>query len=97
MPAPGGLPCDHRTKIVCLRIALHNLTFVNVLASFGRFLPEDCGACRCTKLFGNLLAFVYYCFDRIVIHGYLSALSWPEQVVHFFRQVLGIPVVARKS
>jgi hypothetical protein len=25
------------------------------------------------KLFGNLLAFVYHCFDRIVIHGYLSA------------------------
>jgi len=25
-----------------------------------------------TKLFGNLLAFVYHCFDRIVIHGYLS-------------------------
>ena len=35
--------------------------------------------------------------DRIVIHGYLSALSRPEQVVHFFHQVLGIPVVARKS
>jgi hypothetical protein len=34
-----------------------------------------------TKLFGNLLAFVYHCFDRIVIHGYLSALSRPEQVV----------------
>jgi hypothetical protein len=32
-----------------------------------------------TKLFGNLLAFVYHCFDRIVIHGYLSALSRPEQ------------------
>jgi hypothetical protein len=23
-----------------------------------------------TKLFGNLLAFVYHCFDGIVIHGY---------------------------
>jgi len=22
-----------------------------------------------TKLFGSLLAFVYHCFDRIVIHG----------------------------
>ena len=40
-----------------------------------------------TTLFGNLLAFVYHCFDRIVIHGYLSALSRPEQVVHFFRNV----------
>ena len=34
-----------------------------------------------TKLFGNLLAFVYHCFDRIVIHGYLSALSRPEQAL----------------
>jgi hypothetical protein len=24
------------------------------------------------KLFGSLLALVYHCFDRIVIHGYLS-------------------------
>ena len=35
------------------------------------------------KLFGDLLVFVYHCFDRIVIHGYLSGLSRPEQVVHF--------------
>ena len=49
-----------------------------------------------TKLFGNLLAFVYHCFDRIVIHGYLSALSRPEQVVYFFRQVLGVPVVSKE-
>jgi hypothetical protein len=49
-----------------------------------------------TKLFGNLLAFVYHCFDRIVIHGYVSALSRPEQVVYFFRQVLGVPVVSKE-
>ena len=49
-----------------------------------------------TKLFGNLLAFVYHCFDRIVIHGYLRALSRPEQVVHFFRQVVGVPVVDKE-
>jgi len=49
-----------------------------------------------TKLFGNLLAFVYHCFDRIVIHGYLSALSRPEQVVHFVRKVFGAPVVSKE-
>jgi hypothetical protein len=48
------------------------------------------------KLFHNLLVFVYHCFDRIVIHGYLSGLSRPEQVVYFFRQVLGIPVVDKE-
>ena len=49
-----------------------------------------------TKLFSDLLVFVYHCFDRIVIHGYLSGLSRPEQVVHFFRQVVGAPVVSKE-
>ena len=47
------------------------------------------------QLFGNLLAFVYHCFDRIMIQGYLSGLSRPEQVVYFLRQVLGLPVVSK--
>ncbi len=46
-----------------------------------------------TKLFGSLLIFVYHCFDRVVIHGYLSGLSRPGQVVHFFRDVVGEPVI----
>src|SRR5436309_4472695 len=49
-----------------------------------------------TQLFGNLLVFVYHCFDRIVINGYLNGLSRPEQVVHFVREVLGIPVVSKE-
>src|SRR5438477_9857577 len=49
-----------------------------------------------TKRFGDLLVLVYHCFDRIVIHGYLSGLSRPEQVVYFFRQVLGVPVVSKE-
>src|SRR5208283_3585622 len=49
-----------------------------------------------TQLFGSLLAFVYHCFDRIVIHGYLSGLSRPEPVVYFFRQVLDRPVVSKE-
>jgi len=49
-----------------------------------------------TKLFGDLLVFVYHCFDRIVIHGYLSGLSRPEQVVHFFRQVVGVAAVSKE-
>jgi len=48
-------------------------------------------------LFGPMLAFVYHCFDRIVIHGYLSSLSRPQQVVYFFRQVVGIPVVSKEA
>jgi hypothetical protein len=42
-----------------------------------------------TRLFGSLMVLVYHCFDRIVINGYLSMLSRPEQVVYFFKDVLG--------
>ena len=45
------------------------------------------------KLFGSLLVFVYHCFDRIVINGYLEQLSRPGQVVHFFREILGISAI----
>lgn len=40
-----------------------------------------------TKLFGSLVSFVYHCFDRIVILGYLPLLTRPENIVHFFRDV----------
>jgi hypothetical protein len=36
------------------------------------------------KLFARFLVFVYHCFDRIVIQGYLPLLSRPEHIVHFF-------------
>jgi hypothetical protein len=49
------------------------------------------------KLFGKLLVFIYHCFDRIVINGYLSGLSRPEQVVYFFRQVVGVSAVTKEA
>lgn len=48
------------------------------------------------KLFSSLLVFVYHCFDRIVINGYLSGLSRPEQVVHFFREVVGVGAITKE-
>lgn len=48
------------------------------------------------RLLGGLLLFVYHCFDRLVIHGYLSGLSRPEQVVYFFRQVVGVPAITKE-
>jgi hypothetical protein len=48
-----------------------------------------------SRLFGSLLVFVYHCFDRVVINGYLSGLSRPEQAVYFFREVLKIPVITK--
>ena len=48
------------------------------------------------RLFEGLLLSVYHCFDRIIIHGYLSGLLRPEQVVYFFRQVVGAPAVSKQ-
>src|SRR5205085_3277397 len=41
------------------------------------------------KLFASLLVFVYHCFDRVVIQGYLPLLTRPEHIVHFFRDIHG--------
>jgi hypothetical protein len=47
-------------------------------------------------LFARMLVFVYHCFDRVVVNGYLSMLSRPENVVYFFRQVVGVPSVTKE-
>jgi hypothetical protein len=49
-----------------------------------------------TRLFGSLLLFVYHCFDRLVINGYLSRLSRPGQVVHFFQNIVGEPGIGKE-
>lgn len=49
------------------------------------------------KLFGSLLAFVYHCFDRVVIQGYLPLLTRPEHIVHFFRDVQGIYPITKEA
>src|SRR5208337_1531300 len=72
-----------------LRIALPDLVWI-----------DRCGGEAMdvfTKLFGEFLVFVYYCFDRIVIHGYLTALSRPELVVHFFREIVGVAEVSKEA
>jgi hypothetical protein len=49
------------------------------------------------KLLGSLLAFVYHCFDRVVIQGYLPLLTRPEHIVHFFRDVHGIYPITKQA
>lgn len=48
------------------------------------------------RLFGPMMTFVYHCFDRIVINGYLSMLSRPEQVVYFFKEVLAQKCITKE-
>jgi len=42
------------------------------------------------KLFGSFLVFVYHCFDRLVIQGYLPLLAREAHIVHWFRDVHGV-------
>jgi hypothetical protein len=49
------------------------------------------------KLFGSLLVFVYHCFDRIVVQGYLPLLTREEHIVHFFRDVHGIYPITKQA
>jgi hypothetical protein len=48
------------------------------------------------KLFERFLVFIYHCFDRIVIQGYLPLLTRPEHIVHFFRDVHGQYPITRQ-
>jgi hypothetical protein len=48
------------------------------------------------RLFGSLLAFVYHCFDRIVILGHVPLLTRPENIVHFFREVHGVGALSKE-
>ena len=90
---------------------LPDLPFVEVFHAGGRWIPtgplsDDEVASTLDgrgpmepfhKLFGSLPAFVYHCFDRIVIEGYLPLLTRPEHIVHFFRDVHGIYPVTKET
>ena len=41
------------------------------------------------------MVFVFHCFDRIVTNGYLEHLARPGQVVHVFREILGIRAITK--
>jgi len=49
-----------------------------------------------TKLFSPWIQFVYHCFDRIVITGYLDFFRPEHHVVHFFRNVLKEPIITKE-
>ena len=49
-----------------------------------------------SRLFGSWLLFVYHCFDRVVLSGYLMGLQRPGQVVYRLQQVLGIEAITKE-
>ena len=48
---------------------------------------------RLSEVFGERVQFRYTCLDRIVLHGYLTGLQRPGQLVHFFHDVVGIDCI----
>src|SRR5881296_907791 len=48
---------------------------------------------RLSELLGQHVQFAYTSLDRIVLNGYLDRLQRPENLVYFFREVVGVPCV----
>lgn len=48
---------------------------------------------RLSQLFPDDVVFSYGCMDRVVIRGYYPALQREDNIVHFFRDVVGASVV----
>src|SRR5437762_13930201 len=46
-----------------------------------------------SALLGRHVQFTYTAWDRIVLCGYLERLQRPENLVYFFREVVGVPSV----
>jgi len=42
---------------------------------------------------GQVVQFAYTCWDRIVLSGYIERLQRPENLIYFFRSVVGIDVI----
>src|SRR5216684_1903647 len=48
---------------------------------------------RLLELLGQSVQFFYTCWDRIVLNGYIERLQRPENLVHFFHDVVGIACI----
>ena len=51
---------------------------------------------RLSEVFGERVQFRSTCLDRIVLHGYLTGLQRPEQLVYFFHDVVGVECIEPK-
>ena len=52
---------------------------------------------KLVQLFDRSIRYVYHGFDRIVINGYLSSLSRPENLIFFFRNVKQLNTIDKQT
>src|SRR5438552_17327896 len=48
---------------------------------------------RLSAVLGQAVQFVYTCWDRIVLSGYIERLQRPENLIYFFHDIVGIDAV----
>jgi hypothetical protein len=48
---------------------------------------------RLSAVLGQAVQFVYNCWDRIVLSGYIERLQRPENLIYFFHDVVGIDAI----
>lgn len=48
---------------------------------------------RLSELLGQAVQFVYTCWDRIVLSGYIERLQRPENLIYFFHDVVGVECI----
>src|SRR5690349_7951407 len=48
---------------------------------------------RLSAVLGRAVQFVYTCWDRIVLSGYIERLQRPESLVYFIQDVVGIECI----
>lgn len=48
---------------------------------------------RLLEFLGPAVQFVYTCWDRIVLNGYIERLQRPETLIHFFHDIVGVDCI----
>jgi hypothetical protein len=48
---------------------------------------------RLSELLGRAVQFVYTCWDRMVLNGYIERLQRPENLVYFFHDIVGVACI----
>src|SRR3954454_20429838 len=54
---------------------------------------EDHPVDRLSAVLGQAVQFVYTCWDRIVLSGYIERPQRPENLLYFFHDVVGIDAI----